>query len=77
MARRMIEGIEANNLEAVMLFVEFSKPFDSVHREKLSQTLEAYRIPDETVVPIMMLYKNTRSMVRSPDGDTDFFKGTH
>ena len=35
-----------------------------------------YGIPEETVNAIMMLYKNTRSMVRSPDGDTPFFKIT-
>jgi len=33
----------------------------------------AYGIPAETVSAIMMLYENTRSLVRSPDGDTDFF----
>ena len=33
----------------------------------------AYGIREEAVAAIMMLYKNTRSMVRSPDGDTDFF----
>ena len=72
--RRMVEGIEAKNLEAVMLFVDFSKAFDSVHREKLSQILKAYGIPDETVAAIMILYKNTTSMVRYPDGDTDIFE---
>ena len=35
-----------------------------------------YGIPEETVNSIMMLYKNTLSMVRSPDGDTPFFKIT-
>ena len=39
----------------------------------MKQILLAYGIPDETVSAIMMLYKNTKSMVRSPDGDTDFF----
>ena len=35
-----------------------------------------YGIPEETVNAIMMLYKNTRLMVISPDGDTPFFKIT-
>lgn len=39
----------------------------------MQEILLAYGIPEETVAAIMMLYKNTRSMVRSPDGDTDFF----
>jgi len=35
--------------------------------------LIAYGIPAENVRAIMMLYENTRSLVRSPDGDIDFF----
>ena len=35
-----------------------------------------YGLPSETVNAIMILYKNTRSMVRSPDGDTPFFEIT-
>ena len=39
----------------------------------MEQILLAYGIPTETVAAIMMLYKNTKSLVRSPDGDTSFF----
>ena len=70
--RRIIEGVRAKNLEAVLLFVKFSKAFDSIHRGKMEQILLAYGIPKETVNAIMMLYKNTRAEVRSPDGHTDF-----
>ena len=38
--------------------------------------LLAYGIPKEVVNAIMILYINTRAMVRSPDGDTLFFKIT-
>ena len=38
--------------------------------------LLAYGIPKEVVNEIMILYINTRAMVRSPDGDTPFFKVT-
>ena len=71
--RRIIEGVQAKNLDAAIVFIDFAKAFDSVHRGKLQQILLAYGIPSETVDAIMMLYKNTRSMVRSPDGDTAFF----
>ena len=33
----------------------------------------AYSLPKETVTIIMMLYKNMKSMVHSPNGDTDFY----
>ena len=35
--------------------------------------LIAYGIPQQTVDAIMMLYQDTCSMVRSPDGSTEFF----
>ena len=56
-----------------MLFIDFSKAFDSIHRGKMNEIFFAYGIPRETVNAVMMLYRNTRSMVRSLDGDTDFF----
>ena len=71
--RRIIEGVKANNLAAVILFVDFSKAFDSIHRGKIAEILQADGIPNETITAIMMLYRNTKAMVRSPDGDTDFF----
>ena len=52
-----------------MLFVDFSKAFDFIHRGKMEQILLAYGLPKETVAAIMMLYKK----VRSPDRDTDYF----
>ena len=39
----------------------------------MDQILLAYGFPKETVAVIMMLYKNTKVKVRSPDGDTDYF----
>ena len=39
----------------------------------MEQILLAYGLPKETVVAIMMLYKNTNIKVCSLDGDTDFF----
>ena len=72
--RRIIEGISSKNLTATLLFVDFSKAFDSIHRGQMEKILLAYGIPNETVQAIMMLYKNTKSLVRSPDGDTDFFE---
>ena len=71
--RLILEGVRAKNLEATILFVDFSKTFDSIHRGKMEQILLAYDLPKETVATIMMLYKNTTVKVRSPDGDTDYF----
>ena len=60
---RILEGTKAKNLRATLLFINFSKAFDSIHRGRMREILLAYGIPCETVNGIMMLYKNTRSMV--------------
>ena len=39
----------------------------------MEQILLAYGIPKETVAAIIILYRNTKMKVRSPDGDTDYF----
>ena len=71
--RRILEGVRAKNLQATILFGDFTKAFDSIHRGKIEQILLAYGIPKETVAAITILYRNTKVKVRSPDGDTDYF----
>ena len=39
----------------------------------MEQILLAYGIPKETVTAIMILYRNIKVKVRSPDGNTDYF----
>ena len=70
--RRILEGVRAKNLQATILFVDFTKAFDSIHRGKMEQILLAYGIPNETVVAITILYRNTKVKGRSPGGDTDY-----
>ena len=69
--RRILEGVLAKNLQAKILFVNFTKAFDSIHRGKMEQILLAYGQPKETVATIMILYRNTLVKVRSTDGDKD------
>ena len=70
---RILEGDLAKNLEATLLFVDFSKAFNFIHRGKMEQILLAYDRPKETVAAIMILYKNTKVKVHSLDGDTGYF----
>ena len=71
--RRILEGVRAKNLQAPILFVDFTKAFDSIHRGKVEQILLAYGLLKETLAIIMILYRNTKVKVRSPDGDTEYF----
>ena len=66
--RRILEGVRAKNLEATLLFVDYSKAFYSIHRKKMEEILLTYDFPKETVAAIMMKVK-----VCSPDGETDYF----
>ena len=66
------EGAYAKNLEVTILFVNFSKAFDSIHRGKMEQILLGCGFPKETVTAIMILYKNTKVKVHSLDRDTDY-----
>ena len=61
------------NFKPTILFVDFPKAFDSIHRGKMDQILLTYGQLKETVPAIKMLYKNTKVKPRSPDGDTDYF----
>ena len=71
--RRILEGVRAKNLQATILFVDFTKAFDSIHRGKMEQILLAYSIPKETVAAITILYRNTKMKVHLLDGDTEYF----
>ena len=71
--RRILEGVRAKNLQATLIFVDFTKTFDSIHRGKMEQIQLAYGIPKDTVAAITILYRNTKVKVRSPDGDTEYF----
>ena len=70
---RILEGIRAKYLQATILFVNFTKAFDSIPRGKIEQILLAYSIPKETIAAIMILYRNIKVKVCSLDGDTDCF----
>ena len=72
--RRIIEGVKAKNLPAILTFVDFKKAFDTIHRGKMLQILIAYGIPQQLVDAIEILYRNTQAKVLSPDGETDIFE---
>ena len=71
--RRVIEGVKARNLTAVMTFVDFKKAFDTVHRGTMMAILRAYGIPSVIVDVIRLLYTGTKAKVVTPDGQTDIF----
>ena len=60
------------NLEVTILYVDFTKASDSIHRGNMVKILLAYRLPKETIAAIMMLCRNTKVKVHFRDGDTNY-----
>ena len=48
--RRIIEGANAQNLTATILFIYFSKAFDPIHRGKMAEILNSDGIPDAIIM---------------------------
>ncbi|XP_063685824.1 uncharacterized protein LOC134819652 [Bolinopsis microptera] len=57
--RRVFEGAQDKDLTAVILFIDFKKAFDSVHRGLLMKILLAYGIPKKIVGLIQRMYADT------------------
>ena len=51
------------NLTATLLFIDFSKAFDSINRGKMAEILKAYGIPEKIINAIMIAYKDTKSYI--------------
>ena len=58
---RWINEVHAKNLEATLLFINFTKAFNSMHSGKMEQILLAYGTLKETITVIKMLYKKHKS----------------
>ena len=71
--RRIIEESKLSNRDLALVFVDFSKAFDSVDRSKMFEILKLYGIPDKIISAIKVLYTNTSSTVLTSDGETPAF----
>ena len=77
MIRRILERVKANKILIILLFIDSSKAFKSINSEQMKIILNKYGILTEIINAIIMLYINTRYMVKSPDGDSTFFEITN
>jgi hypothetical protein len=74
--RLIVDRCKARKKDVVIVFVDFSKAFDSVDRAALGQILRLYGVPEELLGPVMALYTATTATVRTTDGDTEYFPTT-
>ena len=57
-----------------MVFIDFSKAFDSINHQVMFRILSAYNIPQRMVNAIMLMYSDIKAKIVSPDGDTDYLE---
>lgn len=72
--RRILEGIRDKKLPATLVFVDFSKAFDSIDRDNMFAILKSYGVHERMLQLIISIYEKTMAKVTSPDGDTLLFK---
>ena len=52
--RRLTEGVKERNLKATLVFIDFKKVFNSVHRGQMLEILRGYGIPEQLVRAIVI-----------------------
>ncbi|KAL5263087.1 hypothetical protein ACHWQZ_G008482 [Mnemiopsis leidyi] len=72
--RRIIEECRIGKKSAAIVFVDFSKAFDSINRDALFHILSLYGIPAPIIKAIRLLYDSAKSRVQTSDGLTEFFE---
>ena len=72
--RRLIEESELCSLDISLVFVDYSKAFDSVDRDQMFEILELYGIPPKILSAIKALYTNSFSKILTTDGETSPFE---
>ena len=71
--RRLIEKSQPYNKDLALIFVDFSKAFDSVDRDKMFEILGLYGITTKIINAIKVLYTDTISSILKSDGETEPF----
>ena len=71
--QRIIEESANSNLDAALVFIDFSKAFDSVDRSKMFEILDLYGVPTQIIETIKILYTDTSATILTPDGETSSF----
>ena len=71
--RNVLEQCAEWNANLYMLFIDFEKAFDSVHRETLWNIMRHYGIPDKLVRMVKCLYAQSECAVIDRAGTTEWF----
>ena len=72
--RIIIEKCRDQNIPLYMCFIDYAKAFDCVSHRKLWDTMEQMEFPVHIIQLVANLYNEQESVVRTTNGDTDWFK---
>lgn len=74
--RSIIDSCYSHHRSVSIIFVDFSKAFDSISREAIPIILQFYGVPAVLIDTIMDLYRNTTACVRTSHGNSNIFTTT-
>ena len=71
--RGIIEEIRNSSRNATLVFIDFSKSFDSTNKKAMLHIPSMYGIPDEIIATIKRMYENPETFLDTADGPTNIF----
>ena len=74
--RCFIETCRAKNMNALLVFADFRKAFDIIHRSSIPVILSQYNVPICLISDITQMYSDTSACVSTELGPTELFKTT-
>ena len=72
--RCAIDTCRETNMTASLVFVDFSKAFDTLHRSSIPVILSQYNVPNCLISDIIQMYSDTSACVLAELGPTEWFK---
>ena len=74
--RCVIDTCRVTNMTASLVFVDFRKAFDTIHRSSIPVILSQYNVPNCLISYIIQMYSDTSACVSTELGPTEWFKTT-
>ena len=74
--RCVIDACRVTNMTVSLVFVDFRKAFDTLHRSPIPVILSQYNVPNCLISDIIQMYSDTSACVSTELGPTEWFKTT-
>ena len=74
--RCVIDTCRVTNMTASLVFVDFRKAFDTLHRSSIPVILSQYNVPNCLISDISQMYSDASACVSTELGPTEWFKTT-